>query len=466
MKRHQPGYFRLRDMDMESDKTDAHGQEAISKHDRKEIDSDSSSDEAVNASRLVKRRRVQDGAGQDRSASGLYLDTIQRHMLDFDFEKYVLDPRFTPEQVANLDKNTSISYDLHRKQYIPGFIGLNKIKANDYMNVVLQVLAHVPPIRNYFMLEKLDERSELVKRFGTLVRKIWNPAAFKGQVSPHELLQEISNASNRKFRLTEQGDPLAFMSWFLNTLHRDLGGTRKKDSSIIHKTFQGELKIETQKIEESTEKDRINGFDLEKDVVETKSPFLLLTLDLPPPPLFHDEQEKDIIPQIPLQTILAKYDGNTYQESVADLKRFNITRLPNYLIFHIKRFSKNDFMEEKNPTIVTFPIKNLSMEEFVQDPTKEVLGTSYDLLANITHEGDPSVPNSTAYKVHLQHRAKEQWYQIQDLFVEEINAQMIFLSESYIQEHSRKRDSLRAATKKFGNGEHNETVQSLSQQLL
>ncbi|KAF9979343.1 hypothetical protein BGZ73_000037 [Actinomortierella ambigua] len=394
---------------MDGTTEDAHDQRTTDKHVRGELESDSSSDEAVNGSRLHKRRRVQGKAGDDKSGSGLYLDTIQRHMLDFDFEK-----------VCSVSlSNINVYACLVCGKYFQGFIGLNKIKANDYMNVVLQVLAHVPPVRNYFMLEKLDDRSELVKRFGTLVRKIWNPSAFKGQVSPHELLQEISNASNRKFRLTEQGDPLAFMSWFLNTLHRDLGGSRKKDSSIIHKTFQGELKIEAQKIEESEEKGKIEGFDPDKD--------------LPPPPLFHDEQEKDIIPQIPLQTILAKYDGKTFQETATDLKRFNISRLPNYLIFHIKRFSKNDFMEEKNPTIVTFPIKNLSMEEFVKDPTKETLGTSYDLLANITHEGDPAVPQSTAYKVHLQHRAKEQWYQIQDLFVEEINAQMIFLSESYIQ---------------------------------
>lgn len=154
---------------------------------------------------------------------------------------------------------------------------------------------------------------------------------------------------------------------------------------------------------------------------------------------------------------------------MADLKRFQITRLPNYIILHIKRFSKNSFVEEKNPTIVTFPIKNLSMAEcrffqrkcsnryrapcfqlnllqvcllivictfylVVSNPeTEKVLGLHYDLLANITHEGDPATPNSTSYKVHIQHRAKEQWYQIQDLFVEEINAHMIFLSESYIQ---------------------------------
>lgn len=82
--------------------------------------------------------------------------------------------------------------------------------------------------------------------------------------------------------------------------------------------------------------------------------------------------------------------------------------------------------------LTAYPIYYRSI--VVADPEKErVLGLQYDLLANITHEGDPSVPGTTSYKVHLQHRAKEQWYQIQDLFVEEINAQMIFLSESYIQ---------------------------------
>lgn len=72
-----------------------------------------------------------------------------------------------------------------------------------------------------------------MQRFSTLVRKIWNPKAFKGQVSPHELLQEIVNASNKKFKLSEQSDPLEFLSWFLNTLHKDLGGIKKQNSSML-----------------------------------------------------------------------------------------------------------------------------------------------------------------------------------------------------------------------------------------
>lgn len=66
------------------------------------------------------------------------------------------------------------------------------------------------------------------------------------------------------------------------------------------------------------------------------------------------------------------------------------------------------------------------------DPDAEKLGDHYDLLANICHDGKPDAGKGT-YKVHVRHRGTEQWYQIQDLIVEEILPQMIFMSESYIQ---------------------------------
>jgi hypothetical protein len=43
------------------------------------------------------------------------------------------------------------------------------------------------------------------------------------------------------------------------------------------------------------------------------SPFLFLAVDLPPPPLFQDAVEKNIIPQVGIHSILAKYDGKTTQ---------------------------------------------------------------------------------------------------------------------------------------------------------
>lgn len=55
---------------------------------------------------------------------------------------------------------------------------------------------------------------------------------FKNQVSPHELLQQIDLDSKGKFKLSDpKGDPQEFLAWFLNTLHKDLGGNRKRNSS-------------------------------------------------------------------------------------------------------------------------------------------------------------------------------------------------------------------------------------------
>ncbi|CAO3663495.1 unnamed protein product [Umbelopsis vinacea] len=351
--------------------------------------------------------------------------------------KYVLKPSFTREEVAKLDTNTKYSYDLHNKKYLPGFVGLNNVKANDYVNVIIQALIHIPPIRNYFILNtnETSSSSQLVERFGALVRKMWNPRAFKGQVSPHELLQEISNASEKKFKLTQQSDPIEFMSWFLNTLHKDLGGTRKRTSSIIYKTFQGEVKVESQSVgvkEEHTTDEQYWLFSPDR------------ALDLPAAPLYQDELEQNIIPQVPLVTILNKYNGTQAQEIRGELKRYHITRLPNYIIFHIKRFTKNNWAKEKNPTIVNFPIKGVDLSEFSDDPSVEKLGSQYDLLANISEEGTAT---SATYKVHVRNRATDQWFQIQDLRVEEILPQMIFLSESYIQIWERRKSPVNGKSK-------------------
>jgi U4/U6.U5 tri-snRNP-associated protein 2 len=45
-----------------------------------------------------------------------------------------------------------------------------------------------------------------------------------------------------------KGDPIEFLSWFLNSLHLTLNGTKNENSSIIYKTFQGKMKVYTRKI--------------------------------------------------------------------------------------------------------------------------------------------------------------------------------------------------------------------------
>lgn len=60
--------------------------------------------------------------------------------------------------MAELDNTLKTAYDLNNKKYIPGFVGLNNIKANDYVNVIIQALAHIPPIRDYFILQDFESK--------------------------------------------------------------------------------------------------------------------------------------------------------------------------------------------------------------------------------------------------------------------------------------------------------------------
>jgi len=39
------------------------------------------------------------------------------------------------------------------------------------------------------------------------------------------------------------------------------------------------------------------------------------------------------------------------------------------MVLHMRRFTKNNFFVEKNPTIVNFPVKNLKLQDIVPVPT-------------------------------------------------------------------------------------------------
>lgn len=364
--------------------------------------------------------------------------------------KYVVDPAFSKQEVAKMDAAQQAPTDLVGRRYVPGFVGMNNIKANDYFNVITHALAHVPPLRNFFMLEDLTTAPQLAQRFATLVRKIWNPRAFKAHVSPHELLQEISLRSGKRFTLTDQSDPVEFLSWFLNNLHLALGGSKTKPgSSVVQRVFQGKLKVESQQITARADMgDRLRFEDA--DVKTETSRFTVLTLDLPAAPLFQDELDRNIIPQVPLTSILSKYDGIKAQERLNTRVRYRLLHpLPPYLLFHIKRFSKNKFISERNPTIVTFPVRSLDMSPFIE-PNPSIFPPGepiwYDLVSNITHEAvrtrDDSVEGETerkVWRVQLREKSRDEWLDVQDLFVEKASADTLFTKESYVQVWERRK---------------------------
>jgi len=160
-------------------------------------------------------------------------------------------------------------------------------------------------------------------------------------------------------------------------------------------------------------------------------------LDIPPTPLFPADRNKAAtIPQEPLYTLLRKFDGFSKQWNpiTKENKIYHIEKLPRYLVLHIQRFTYNYWDTEKNPTIVTFPLKHLDLAPYVTPV--EGQATTYNLIANIRHNGTPT---EFSFNVHVLQKStdKDKWYDIQDLIVEEALPPLIALSEAYIQVYER-----------------------------
>ena len=398
----------------------------------------------------------------------LNLETLKFYCLPDNYEiddpslndiLHVLMPKFTQEEIDNMDKIDKPVKAYDGKLYYPGIVGLNNLKYNDYCNVIFQALSHVITLRNYFLIrpsrststKSSDDRYILTQRFGELMRKLWNPRNFKAHVSPHEMLQAIILASKKKFEFTKQSDPIVFLGWFMNSI---LGPKREKES-IIKRTFQGKIRIASRLLLPNvvtTSQSSLDEPELIPAAEETfdTTSFLYLTLDLPIMPLFpkKDEKGKVIKPRISIFELLNKFDGKTehefrgYRDSA--IKRYEILKLPKYLILYYKRFTKNTFFTEKNTHIVDFPIKNLDLTHLVQTSNRSTSETTggdetslkeynYMLVANIVHDGEPDAGKGT-YRAHILHRGTGKWFEMQDLYVTEVaDTMLITLSESYIQ---------------------------------
>lgn len=56
-------------------------------------------------------------------------------------------PPFSPRQVPRLDLDVKWARALDGTEYMPGLVGLNNMRANDYANVIVHILARVAPVR-------------------------------------------------------------------------------------------------------------------------------------------------------------------------------------------------------------------------------------------------------------------------------------------------------------------------------
>lgn len=188
-----------------------------------------------------------------------------------------------------------------------------------------------------------------------------------------------------------------------------------RKTRLIDECFTGHISVTTESADEG--------------MTTSTSTFNLLVIDLPATPVF--KEESTLIPAVSIYDLLSKFDGVTESVLANESKTYTIKQLPQYLILAYRRFTSNDFFAEKNATLVTGPIAGLDLSKYVAGNMQDI---RYDLVAQVTHEGDAK---SGSYKSFILNSPTGQWFELQDLRVKPVLPQQVALAEAYIQIYRR-----------------------------
>lgn len=451
--------------------------------------------------------------------------------------KHELKPTFSQGDIQHVRNTHLLKKDVSGGDYLPGYIGISNLKCTDATSVVVHALARVIPLQNVLLQNSkvlTSCRSQVFHQLAQILRRIWNPRAFKTFVGPYKLINALAQTSRNRFVVGKRPRCLFLLQWLLNHMHKyvvkstgkslpkgtQTTSNKASPKSIILECFQGAI----QETVFSSASAGEQGHLIEKSKKAQKRivPFFSVSLDLPKNSGLSSNKNGDrdasneksaiVAPEtVSLYTLLQKFDSDTTpvqsRESNPSLeahehgKILQIASLPKYLFVHIKRFSKNNYVLEKNSTIVSLPLKNLDMRKYLSDEGKALFpddqtietmkvselkalikrcggssanildrkdliaaasaargrSTKYDLVANICHRSNSTLSvsadasslglSSTAernrmvqldphdagsYYIHVRHKIGRQWYEIDDLRVQEIPSELISKSESLI----------------------------------
>ncbi|KAF7828086.1 ubiquitin carboxyl-terminal hydrolase 9 [Senna tora] len=108
-------------------------------------------------------------------------------------------------------------------------------------------------------------------------------------------------------------------------------------------------------------------------------------------------------------------------------KKLDLWKLPDILVFHLKRFSYSRYLKNKLDTFVNFPINNLNLTEYVK--TKDGQSYVYNLYAISNHYGGLGGGHYTAYAKLID---ENRWYHFDDSHVSPVAESEIKSSAAYV----------------------------------
>ncbi|PHU27926.1 Ubiquitin carboxyl-terminal hydrolase 9 [Capsicum chinense] len=110
-------------------------------------------------------------------------------------------------------------------------------------------------------------------------------------------------------------------------------------------------------------------------------------------------------------------------------KKLDLWRLPDILVFHLKRFSYSRWLKNKLDTFVNFPIHNLDLSKYVKSKDASESSHVYELYAISNHYGGLGGGHYTAYCKLID---EDRWYHFDDSHVSPVAESDIKTSAAYV----------------------------------
>ncbi|KAI7888229.1 uncharacterized protein EV154DRAFT_448216 [Mucor mucedo] len=324
---------------------------------------------------------------------------------------------------------TSSSYSQSGTVIAIGTTGLKNMGNTCYMNSIIQCLSGTIPLARYFISglfkqhinrnNKTGTQGVLTESFVELLRAMWSESYTF--VSPMTFREALVRFAPR-FSGFDQQDSQEFLLFLLDGLHEDLNSTAlgshsslvddmtfeklpdwqasalswekylHRNSSVIVSLFQGQYRS------------RLTCLSC-KQTSTTYNVFMSLSLPIPAKKLrISSVTLYQCLDYFVKEETLDKEDAwkcPQCKKKRKALKQLTLTRLPDILLIHLKRFSMDGLFKNKLDIIVKCPTRSLDLSGYVPmtvtpSPPQDRPSYVYDLYAVSNHYGSLSGGHYTA----------------------------------------------------------------------
>lgn len=326
-----------------------------------------------------------------------------------------------------------------------GLSGLANLGNTCFINSCMQVLSHTYEF-NYFLeqetyknkFKKSDISSSLILEWDTLRKILWNENCV---VSPGQFLRTIQKVAQLKgmglFTGYSQNDLPEFLLFLFDCFHTSLSreikmtisGKPENDTDVVAiKCFEMVKNMYSKEYSEiwnlfyAIHVSEITSLETGKQLSLTPESYFMIDLPIPP-----NNKSPSLIDCFNLYVegeILEKENGwynSETKERINIRKKIQFWSFPNILVIDFKRFNNNF---QKNQILISFPLDNLDLSEYVIGYKKE--SYKYELYGICNHSGGVMGGHYTAYVKN----ANGKWYHFNDTNVTEVGSSDSIISPS------------------------------------